>query len=135
MVDRSRGEGPEPDDDLSAGCRQQLFERESRVLGSLDHPSIPRFFDSFAGQIDGQHTFVLVQQYIDAPSLRDKVASGWRATEAEKELIGKPPAAAAFQAAGAAAVRSAKPQKDNAFKVELTRRTVTRALEELGSFT
>ena len=58
----------------------------------------------------------------------------WRATEAERELIGKPPAAAAFQAAGAAAIRGAKPQKDNAFKVELARRTVTRALEELGSF-
>ncbi len=66
----------------------ELFERESRVLKELDHESIPRYVDSFASEIDGQHTFVLVQQYIAAPSLRDKVASGWRGTEEEIREIG-----------------------------------------------
>lgn len=56
----------------------------------------------------------------------------WRATAAEKALIGQPPSSATFAAAGAAAVAGAAPQKDNAFKVELAKRTVTRALEELG---
>jgi xanthine dehydrogenase YagS FAD-binding subunit len=59
----------------------------------------------------------------------------WRAAPAEKELIGKVPGEAAYKAAAAAAVEGAKPQKDNAFKVELARRTVVRALAELGGGT
>ena len=55
----------------------------------------------------------------------------WRALGAEKELLGKKPSVALFKAAGAAAVVGAQPQPDNAFKIELTKRTVTRALFEL----
>ena len=55
----------------------------------------------------------------------------WRALQAEKELVGRPPSDAVFQAAGLAAVTGAQPQKYNAFKIELTRRTVVRALHEL----
>jgi xanthine dehydrogenase YagS FAD-binding subunit len=56
----------------------------------------------------------------------------WRATEAERALIGQAPTSSVYATAGAAAVAGASPQKDNAFKVELAKRTVMRALEELG---
>ncbi len=55
----------------------------------------------------------------------------WRATEAEAELVGKPPTSMSFDAAGAAAVRGAVPRTHNAFKVELAKRTVARALRDL----
>jgi xanthine dehydrogenase YagS FAD-binding subunit len=60
-------------------------------------------------------------------------AKPWRAAEAEQALIGQPPQEAAFAAAARAALRGAKPQKDNAFKVELCRRTIVRALTTVAA--
>ncbi|HEV7499142.1 MAG TPA: xanthine dehydrogenase family protein subunit M [Vicinamibacteria bacterium] len=57
----------------------------------------------------------------------------WRALEAEKALIGSAPLAAAFAAAAEAALRGAQPQAHNGFKVELCKRTVTRALEHAAA--
>jgi xanthine dehydrogenase YagS FAD-binding subunit len=56
----------------------------------------------------------------------------WRATEAEKVLVGAKPEEAAFTAAAKAALRGARPQKHNAFKVELARRAMVRALSTVG---
>ena len=56
----------------------------------------------------------------------------WRATTAELMLIGKPAGAAVFEAAGQAAIAGAKPLRQNAFKVDLVRRAVARALAEAG---
>ncbi len=74
--------------DVRGWTQVELFEREARVLKSLNHPSIPRYVDSFAAEIDGQHTFGLVQQYIAAPCLRALVSSGWRGTEEQIRDIG-----------------------------------------------
>jgi xanthine dehydrogenase YagS FAD-binding subunit len=52
----------------------------------------------------------------------------WRSTEAEKALVGAKAEKTTFVAAAKAALRGAKPQKFNAFKVELCRRTIVRAL-------
>ena len=52
----------------------------------------------------------------------------WRARNAEEMLVGKPLDEAAAEAAGKAAFAAAKPLAHNAFKVELGRETVTRAL-------
>ena len=57
----------------------------------------------------------------------------WRARDAERYLIGKPPALDHFQRAAAIAVDGAAPRTDNAFKVELGRRTVLRALQRGAS--
>lgn len=51
----------------------------------------------------------------------------WRAREAEAELAGK--RANRFAAAAALAVKGAVPREHNAFKIELAKRTVIRALE------
>ena len=53
----------------------------------------------------------------------------WRAHGAESSLTGKPANVANFQAAAEAALRGAKTHPENAFKVELARRCVTRALK------
>jgi xanthine dehydrogenase YagS FAD-binding subunit len=53
----------------------------------------------------------------------------WRAHEAEAALTGKPANAANFKAAAEAALKNAKTHPENAFKVELSRRCITRALK------
>ena len=52
----------------------------------------------------------------------------WRAEEAEHLLIGKPAEQSHFRAAAEAALKHAKPQSQNAFKVELSKRCLVRAL-------
>ena len=53
----------------------------------------------------------------------------WRSPEAEAALAGKPANAANFRHAADAALRNAKPQSENKFKIELSRRCLTHALE------
>lgn len=53
----------------------------------------------------------------------------WRATEAESALVGKPADAANFRKAAEAALRNAKPQSENGFKIELAKRCITHALQ------
>jgi len=53
----------------------------------------------------------------------------WRSHEAEAALNGKAANQANFHAAAEAALRGAKPRTENAFKVELAKRCVTRALK------
>ena len=66
---------------------------------------------------------------------RAKVALGgvgtipWRSPAAERELAGREATIPVFRRAAEAALRGAKPQRDNAFKIELAKRTVVRALQ------
>jgi xanthine dehydrogenase YagS FAD-binding subunit len=52
----------------------------------------------------------------------------WRSPEAESALVGKPADAANFRKAAEAALRHAKPQSENGFKIELAKRCLTHAL-------
>jgi xanthine dehydrogenase YagS FAD-binding subunit len=52
----------------------------------------------------------------------------WRSAEAEAALTGQAAGEATWQAAAEAALRDAKPLRYNAFKVELAKRTIVRAL-------
>lgn len=54
----------------------------------------------------------------------------WRCEGSEKILEGREPSEELFESAGAQAVKSAKPYKYNAFKVEMAKRAVVRALSE-----
>ena len=56
-------------------------------------------------------------------------ARPWRCREAEALLAGRAPDEKAFREAGAAALASAAPSGDNAFKIELARRVAARALK------
>ncbi len=53
----------------------------------------------------------------------------WRFKEAEQALEGREASESNFRAAAEAALQGAKPLHDNAFKVELAKRTLTRALK------
>lgn len=53
----------------------------------------------------------------------------WRSTEAEAELTGQPATQAVFQKAADAALRDAKPQSQNGFKIELAKRCLVHALK------
>ena len=57
----------------------------------------------------------------------------WRATDAERWLIGKTATIDNFRRAAAIALEGATPRQDNAFKVELERRTIIRALQRGAS--
>jgi xanthine dehydrogenase YagS FAD-binding subunit len=52
---------------------------------------------------------------------------------AESALAGKPPDAASFRMAADALLKGAQPQRHNAFKVELARRSIIRALTNVAA--
>jgi xanthine dehydrogenase YagS FAD-binding subunit len=52
----------------------------------------------------------------------------WRSSEAETVLIGQPANMANFRKAAEAALRDARPQSENKFKIELARRCLAHAL-------
>jgi len=56
----------------------------------------------------------------------------WRALEAEQMLTGKTMSVDVFRAAGERAIEGARPYRENAFKVEMAKRAVTRALSNAG---
>src|SRR5207249_3844375 len=53
----------------------------------------------------------------------------WRSPEAEAALVGQRADAAHFRKAAEAALRDAKPQSENGFKIELARRCLAHALQ------
>ena len=53
----------------------------------------------------------------------------WRSAEAEAALVGKRAGDDVFAAAAVAAMARAKPRQFNAFKIELAKRTLVRALQ------
>ena len=53
----------------------------------------------------------------------------WRSSEAEAVLVDHPADKANFRRAAEAALRDAKPQSENGFKIELAKRCVTHALQ------
>jgi xanthine dehydrogenase YagS FAD-binding subunit len=71
----------------------------------------------------------------DGKVTRARVALGgvgtkpWRSPEAEAALVGKSADAANFRKAAEAAMRDAKPQTENGFKIELARRCLAHALQ------
>ncbi|MEO1389637.1 MAG: serine/threonine-protein kinase [Cyanobacteria bacterium J06634_6] len=65
----------------------KLFKREAQILQQLDHPSIPKYLDSFESEINAKTCFVLVQTYIAARSLQQIVESGQLFSEPEAIAI------------------------------------------------
>ena len=86
------------------------------------------------------YEFALTSAAVILEIAKDKVTSArialggvgtkpWRSTEAESALVGQPANIATFRKAAEAAMRDAKPQSENGFKIELARRCLTHALE------
>ena len=59
----------------------------------------------------------------------------WRASKAERELLGKNPKEASFRAAAEAELAAAKGYKHNSFKIELAKRAMVRALSTVAGIT
>jgi xanthine dehydrogenase YagS FAD-binding subunit len=57
----------------------------------------------------------------------------WRSREAEAVLRGQSPSTALFRAAAERALAGARPQSENAFKIELAKRTLVRALSTVAA--
>ena len=53
----------------------------------------------------------------------------WRSSEAEAALVGQPASPASFRKTAEAALRDARPQSENKFKVELAKRCLAHALQ------
>ncbi|MGB5960042.1 MAG: serine/threonine-protein kinase [Coleofasciculaceae cyanobacterium] len=64
-----------------------LFEREARVLETLNHPAIPKYLDYFHEDTAEDHQFYLVQELVVGESLADLVKKGWHGDEAEIKKI------------------------------------------------
>ena len=77
----------------------------------------------------------IVISITDGSIARARIALGgvgtkpWRSPEAEAALIGRPPTVANFRTAAEAALRGAKPQSENGFKIELSKRCLAHALQ------
>jgi xanthine dehydrogenase YagS FAD-binding subunit len=71
----------------------------------------------------------------DGKVTRARVALGgvgtkpWRSPEAETALVGQTADAASFRKAAEAALRGARPQSENAYKIELSKRCLAHALQ------
>ena len=66
----------------------RLFEREMATLRSLDHPTIPRYLDSFEIETNKDKSIALVQSYIPAQSLEEYLQAGRKFDEVEvRELL------------------------------------------------
>lgn len=77
----------------------------------------------------------VVVEMADSNVTRARIALGgvgtkpWRCPEAETVLAGQPADATSFRKAAEAALRDAKPQSENGFKIELAKRCLTHALQ------
>ncbi|MEH2213175.1 FAD binding domain-containing protein [Nostoc sp.] len=99
------------------------FAARSHYLKVRDRASYDFALVSVAAALDIQDG-----QITDARIALGGVATKpWKATEAERVLIGSPANASTFEAAALATIHDAKPQQYNHFKVELLRRSLVQA--------
>ncbi|HEX3595847.1 MAG TPA: xanthine dehydrogenase family protein subunit M [Polyangiaceae bacterium] len=102
----------------------QFFSR-ARYVKCRDRASYDFALASAAAALDVQSGTIHAARV----ALGGVATKPWRSPEAESALVGRPATRASFEAAAAAAFAAARPSRDNAFKVELGRRTLVRALE------
>jgi xanthine dehydrogenase YagS FAD-binding subunit len=100
------------------------FARHSRYLKLRERTSYASAVVSAAAALDIADGSIRSARL----ALGGVAAKPWRARAAEAVLAGAPANAAVFQRAAEAALADARPSGDNAFKIELARRIVVRAL-------
>lgn len=72
-----RSDEPDPDDGNPGWKHVELFEREAKVLAMLRHGSVPRVIEYFEHPREqGGLGLYLVQEYVDAPTLRERIERG-----------------------------------------------------------
>jgi xanthine dehydrogenase YagS FAD-binding subunit len=120
--------------------------RHGEMITAVDVPPLPWARRSHYRKVRDRASYAFalssaaVALDLDAGRVRDaRVALGgvgtkpWRSREAERALVGKPATAAAFRAAAESALAGAVPHRENAFKIELAKRTLVRALTTVAA--
>ncbi len=105
------------------------FFSRSRYLKVRDRASYEFALASAAVALDVEEGVIRAARV----ALGGVATKPWRAHEAERVLVGRPPERSAFEAAAGAALAGAQPRRHNAFKVGLARRTLVRALEMVAA--
>src|SRR3954469_20099270 len=105
------------------------FFRRSHYLKVRDRASFEFALASAAVALEVKDTTITAARV----ALGGVATKPWRSAEAEKALVGAKPGEDAYAAAAKAALKDAKAQKHNAFKIELAKRVIVRALTELES--
>ena len=105
------------------------FRAHARYLKVRERTSYAFALASAAAALDIDGGGVIRQARI---ALGGVATKPWRARAAEAALVGARAEAAAFARAADARCRRREPSGDNAFKIELARRVVTRALRACG---
>ncbi len=135
---RLPGDAPERDSVLEPGelitavilpAEMAGFSAHSRYLKVRDRTSYAFAVVSAVAALRIERGAILEARI----ALGGVAAKPWRARAAEQMLAGAHPDDLAFRAAAAAALAGAKPSGDNAFKIELARRVVTRALTQAAA--
>ena len=134
---RLPGTTPQIDTNLHAGelitaidLPAMPYAKRSHYLKIRDRRSYAFALVSVAVVVDLDNSGTIRQAKIALGGVAHKP---WRSERAEHLLVGKKANDAAFQEAAKVIVEGAKPYKDNAFKVELARRSVVRALTTVTS--
>ena len=104
------------------------FAKHSTYRKVRDRSSYAFALVSVAGALDVQDGIVRDVRL----ALGGVAHKPWRATTAEQALRGRPATTQNFREAAEAEVAPAKPLRQNAFKVELTRRSIVAVLEQLS---
>lgn len=105
------------------------FARRSLYLKVRDRASFAFALASAAVALDVQAGMIRAARV----GLGGIATKPWRSRDAERALVGQKPGAATFRAAADIALAGARPHKDNAFKIELAKRTLVRALAEVSA--
>ena len=128
------GEHPEIETILQTGdvitgveIAKSNLARNSHYLKVRDRASFSFALTSAAVALDGASTIGGARLALGGVGTKP-----WRAAEAEAALLGKPANAESFREAAEIAMRTAVPHKHNKFKIELAKRTIVKAYEELA---
>ena len=120
--------------------------RQGELITAVDLPALPFATRSLYIKVRDRtsYAFALASAAV-ALDIADNTIQGarialggvgtkpWRAEEAERALVGKAPGTVAFQAAARAALAGAVPLQYNAFKIDLAKRTLMRALSRAAA--
>ncbi|HET7189484.1 MAG TPA: xanthine dehydrogenase family protein subunit M [Gemmatimonadaceae bacterium] len=120
--------------------------RQGEMITAVDVPPLPWARRSHYRKVRDRASYAFalasaaVALDLDGTRIRDaRVAFGgiatkpWRSREAEHALIGQTATTATFRAAAEEALRGAKAQSENGFKIELAKRTLVRALTTVAA--
>ena len=132
---RLPGDTPQRDTNLEHGelivaidLPRSGFARHSHYLKVRDRASYAFALVSVAAALEVEGDTVRQARVV----LGSVAHKPWRSREAEAALAGQPLTDASFRRAAEAALRDARPLAHNAFKVELAKRAIVRALMRAG---